>query len=231
MNLLSSSKGSEAYGDDLVLTEPCPVPRDQQPVVELDQLKNSFLFDWPLLPLPDFSLRLLAPFSAFFLTLGLPISLLTFSMESEAVQCLSSATAGSMFVVIILVLRMFVGYSHVGNRLLSATVEYEESGWYDGQIWVKTPQMLMRDRLLGSYTVKPTIVRLKSTLLGLSGVLASSMVLLAASPPSHLYSETYLASVGGDSPGAPGLSSSSSSSLGSYSEDTARLYEPDVDMD
>ncbi|MEW5307056.1 MAG: hypothetical protein WDW36_009474 [Sanguina aurantia] len=211
--------------------KPCPVPRDQQPVVELDQLKNSFLFDWPLLPLPDFSLRLLALFSALFLTLGLPISLLTFSMESEAVQCLSSATAGSMFVVIILVLRMFVGYSHVGSRLLSATVEYEESGWYDGQIWVKTPQMLMRDRLLGSYTVKPTIVRLKSTLLGLSGVLASSMVLLAASPPSHLYSETYLASVGGDPSGAPGLSSSSSSSLGSYSEDTARLYEPDVDMD
>ncbi len=39
-------------------------------------------------------------------------------------------------------------------RLLSATVEYEETGWYDGQVWVKTPQMLMRDRLLGTYQVR-----------------------------------------------------------------------------
>ncbi|KAG0486820.1 hypothetical protein HPP92_008915 [Vanilla planifolia] len=35
-----------------------------------------------------------------------------------------------------------------GNRFLSATVEYEETGWYDGQ----TPEVLARDRLLGSFS-------------------------------------------------------------------------------
>jgi hypothetical protein len=30
--------------------------------------------------------------------------------------------------------------------------------WYDGQTWVKPPQMLMRDRLLGSYQVGDWVV-------------------------------------------------------------------------
>lgn len=37
------------------------------------------------------------------------------------------------------------------------------------QVWVKTPQMLMRDRLQQMYTVKPAIQKLKQTLLGLGG--------------------------------------------------------------
>jgi len=28
----------------------------------------------------------------------------------------------------------------VGQRLLSASVEYEETGWYDGQVFVKPPE-------------------------------------------------------------------------------------------
>jgi hypothetical protein len=34
---------------------------------------------------------------------------------------------------------------------------------------VKTPQVLMRDRLMSNYTVKPALARLKRTLLGLGG--------------------------------------------------------------
>ena len=41
----------------------------------------------------------------------------------------------------------------MGDRLLSAAVEYEETGWYDGQLFVKPPEVLARDRLLGSYEV------------------------------------------------------------------------------
>ena len=35
-------------------------------------------------------------------------------------------------------LRIYLGWSYVGDRLLSAAVEYEETGWYDGQ--VRAPQ-------------------------------------------------------------------------------------------
>lgn len=33
------------------------------------------------------------------------------------------------------------GWSYVGDRLLSAVVPYEETGWYDGQLWVKPPEV------------------------------------------------------------------------------------------
>lgn len=33
------------------------------------------------------------------------------------------------------------GWSYVGDRLLSAVIPYEETGWYDGQMWVKPPEV------------------------------------------------------------------------------------------
>ncbi len=41
---------------------------------------------------------------------------------------------------------------------------YEESGWYDGQIWIKTPEMLTKDRLIGTYYVIPLLKRIKLTM-------------------------------------------------------------------
>lgn len=37
------------------------------------------------------------------------------------------------------------GWSYVGDRLLSAVVPYEETGWYDGQMWVKPPEVNEHD--------------------------------------------------------------------------------------
>ena len=39
------------------------------------------------------------------------------------------------------------GWSYVGDRLLSAVVPYEETGWYDGQMWVKPPEVNEHDSL------------------------------------------------------------------------------------
>jgi hypothetical protein len=49
--------------------------------------------------------------------------------------------------------RIAGGWSYIGGRLLSASVPYEETGWYDGQTFVKPPEVLARDRLLGTYEV------------------------------------------------------------------------------
>lgn len=64
-----------------------------------------------------------------------------------------SAALGALLVVAVAVLRIYLGWAYVGGRLLSAAVEYEETGWYDGQLFVKPPEVLARDRLLGSYEV------------------------------------------------------------------------------
>lgn len=51
-------------------------------------------------------------------------------------------------------------------------------GRYDGQTFVKPPEVLTRDRLLGTYEVKPALSRLKTTLLGTGGILLLSGSLL-----------------------------------------------------
>jgi hypothetical protein len=81
--------------------------------------------------------RLSAVYVGFFLAIGLPISAVTFSPSQEPLQCFVAASVGSLFITTILVFRLYIGWSHVGNRLLSATVEYEETGWYDGQVSIR----------------------------------------------------------------------------------------------
>jgi hypothetical protein len=40
-----------------------------------------------------------------------------------------SATTGSLLVVAVLMLRIYLGYTYVDERLRSAAVPYEETGW------------------------------------------------------------------------------------------------------
>eukprot|EP00197_Chlamydomonas_leiostraca_P003653 CAMPEP_0202860134 /NCGR_PEP_ID=MMETSP1391-20130828/1970_1 /ASSEMBLY_ACC=CAM_ASM_000867 /TAXON_ID=1034604 /ORGANISM="Chlamydomonas leiostraca, Strain SAG 11-49" /LENGTH=287 /DNA_ID=CAMNT_0049539269 /DNA_START=32 /DNA_END=895 /DNA_ORIENTATION=- len=159
----------------------CPVPREQQPVYELAALQDAFMFDWPKLSLPHFAARIAGLWGGAFL-FTVPVSAATFSAPDELVQLLSASVIGSGFLVMVVVLRLYIGYSHVGSRLFSATIEYEETGWYDGEIYVKPPEMLTRDRLLGAYQVRPVLDTLKTSLLGLAGVMAVAMVLLVTTP-------------------------------------------------
>jgi hypothetical protein len=57
------------------------------------------------------------------------VSAVTFNISRELPQCLAAASVGSSFVVTVLVWRLYLGWQHVGDRLISATVEYEETGW------------------------------------------------------------------------------------------------------
>ena len=52
----------------------------------------------------------------------------------QTAEFLLSGTVGAGFVVSLAVLRIYLGWSYVGDRLLSAAVAYEETGWYDGQV-------------------------------------------------------------------------------------------------
>jgi len=63
----------------------------------------------------------------------------------------------------LILIRLYLGWSYILYRLFSATVFYEESGWYDGQMWLKTPEMLTKDRLVGTYYILPLLNRIKFT--------------------------------------------------------------------
>jgi hypothetical protein len=71
--------------------------------------------------------------------------------------------AGASVFLMLMLLRLYLGWSYVRDRLLRETIFYEESGWYDGQTWTKPPEILTRDRLIVSYQVQPILLRLKRT--------------------------------------------------------------------
>ena len=81
--------------------------------------------------------------------------------------------------MIFLCLRLYLGWNYIYNRLMEATVPYEESGWYDGQIWIKPPEVLIQDRLIGTYEIYPGLSRLHLTLILLSVLFFAILTLLS----------------------------------------------------
>uniref|UniRef100_A0A1D1YCK6 Uncharacterized protein ycf36 n=1 Tax=Anthurium amnicola TaxID=1678845 RepID=A0A1D1YCK6_9ARAE len=167
----SSSSSSSSFRNGSSPETECPVPLEQQPVNEYQALSISLPFSWAAGDLGLYCSRLAFTGAAFALFLGLPVAAFgrgaITDPQTDALRCGLGTVSTGLLAVTLAVLRMYLGWAYVGNRLLSATVEYEETGWYDGQIWVKTPEVLARDRLLGSFSVKPVLNRVKLTLVGL----------------------------------------------------------------
>lgn len=161
------------------------VPADQRPANELAALKEEALYSWAQLSSVDFGVRLGGLWLMFFVFLGGPIASASFEPTREPLRFLLAGGAGALFAVAVIVLRLYLGWSYVGNRLFSAVVPYEETGWYDGQLWVKPPEVLARDRLLGAYQVKPVMNRLKQTLIGAAALLVTATASLFLLMPSQ----------------------------------------------
>ncbi|KAG2496446.1 hypothetical protein HYH03_005670 [Edaphochlamys debaryana] len=154
------------------------VPKDQRPVNQLTELKNDPLYSWGSLELADYVKRLWGVYAFFFAFVGGPIAYQTFEPTQQPIEWFLSGTTGALLVVAVVVIRIYLGWSYVGDRLLSAAVPYEETGWYDGEMFVKPPEVLMRDRLLGTYEVRPVLAKLRTTLLGSAAALLASSVVL-----------------------------------------------------
>jgi hypothetical protein len=154
------------------------VPLEQRPHVELQQLKNAALYAWATLDEQQYAKRLASIFAFFFLFVGAPIAYQTFDPLVDPAAFALSGAVGSLVVVAAAAARVYLGWRYVGDRLLSAAYPYEESGWYDGQTFVKPPAVLARDRLLGAYEVRPTLAKLRRTLLGSGALLLGCAVVL-----------------------------------------------------
>ncbi|KAJ7966434.1 DUF1230 family protein [Quillaja saponaria] len=211
------SSSSFRNGSNVPPETECPVPQEQQPINEYQNLSSSFPFSWASSDIVEYSSRLFVTGASFALFIGLPVSWFgSVGPESEPLKRILCAASSGLLVVTLAVVRMYLGWAYVGNRLLSATVEYEETGWYDGQIWVKTAEVLARDRLLGSFSVKPVLSRLKYTLVGLATSLFVCALLLINIDGSE--NSSYIASQEASSRVIPGV----------YNDDSARTFEPDA---
>ena len=152
----------------------CPVPKEQQPRGEFIALSKSVIFSWPkskkslILVLIKFWL---VTFVLFLIISSGSIFFKTFLLKYVLLSFFSSLS-----IPILILIRLFLGWNHVFKRLNSEKVEYEESGWYDGQVWIKPLIVKEKESLIASIEVKPILKNLKQIssiliILALSGIL------------------------------------------------------------
>lgn len=141
----------------------CPVPKEQQPLHEYNVLKSTMGFQWTQSKTEKYIQINLALFGVLCLAWSI-ILFRTNSLENFTFkQCLVIINSSNICTILVLI-RYYLGWRYVYSRLMNAIVTYEESGWYDGQSWVKSPETLIQDRLIGTYEVLPTLQRLKNSL-------------------------------------------------------------------
>ena len=137
----------------------CPVPKEQQPTNEFLELSNSKVFALAKTN-KKFSLILISIWFATFLIFLVISSGSTF-FNTYLLKFIFLSFFGSLSLPLLITIRLLLGWSHIYKRLTSETIEYEESGWYDGQIWVKPLALKEKESLIASIEVKPILKNLK----------------------------------------------------------------------
>ncbi|QPN59179.1 CGLD27 family protein [Synechococcus sp. CBW1002] len=149
---------------------PCPVPPEQRPLEEYGQLCRSWFFAWPSNDLAG----LLRPLAISWLLVA-PLTLLIASgsvpLRHDPPRLILSGLVAAVVVPLLLLLRQWLGWTYVHKRLLSERVEYEESGWYDGQVWEKPLAWRSQDLLVSKHQVRPVLRRLQQALALAAGLL------------------------------------------------------------
>jgi hypothetical protein len=75
----------------------------------------------------------------------------------------AGAVAG-LVVPLLMLLRQWLGWTNLQKRLMATAVDYEESGWYDGQVWEKPLAWREQDLLVATHEVKPVLERLQQAM-------------------------------------------------------------------
>ncbi|MEC4812513.1 MAG: CGLD27 family protein [Scytonema sp. PMC 1069.18] len=138
----------------------CPVPTEQQPLNEYEELKTSWLFRDCTLNWRDFITKIALIWSLW-LFVAAPVAAASFTPHKHTAEFILCSAAGASIGVVLVLVRMYLGWSYIRDRLMSPVIFYEESGWYDGQTWVKPNEVVTRDRLIVSYSIQPILKRLR----------------------------------------------------------------------
>ena len=152
----------------------CPVPKEQQPTNEFIELSKSRIFSWPK-SIKSLTLVLIKFWTGAFV-LFLIISSGSVYFKTSLLRYTLLSFFGSLSIPLLISIRLYLGWNHVFKRLTSEKVEYEESGWYDGQIWEKPLVLKEKESLIASIEVKPILKNLIQifsiiSILALSGIL------------------------------------------------------------
>ncbi len=155
----------------------CPVPINQRPLNEFNSIRNSWIISWPVLERNIFYRKLTLSW-----LLITPISLIisygSDYLKNNIFELIFISLAVSLLFPILLLIRQWLSWIYIYKRLNSENIEYEESGWYDGQIWEKPIDWREKELLIAQYQVKPILNHLEKTIILIIFVFLSSNLLL-----------------------------------------------------
>ena len=153
----------------------CPVPPEQRPLEEFQQLTESWFFSWPAGANPRLRWRLATAW-----LLMLPVCSLiasgSWTLRGDPPRLVMAASVAALVLPLFLLMRQWLGWTYVMRRLLAESVDYEESGWYDGQTWEKPVSWREKDQLVARHEVRPILGRLARAM-----ALAAALMLGGAS--------------------------------------------------
>ena len=112
----------------------------------------------------------------------MPISLIISygnnSLKNNIFDLIFISLTGSLISPILLLSRQWLSWVYIYKRLNSENIEYEESGWYDGQVWEKPIDWRAKDLLIAQHQVKPILNHLKSIIIFLISNIFISLLLI-----------------------------------------------------
>ena len=152
----------------------CPVPKEQQPTNEFIELSRSSIFSWP--KTKKILIFALIKFWVAAFIVFLVISSGSIYFKTSTLKYVLISFFSSLSIPLLISIRLYLGWNHVFKRLNSERVEYEESGWYDGQVWMKPIVLKEKESLIASIEVKPILKNLIQifsiiSVIALSGIL------------------------------------------------------------
>ncbi len=133
----------------------CPVPKNQQPTNEFIELSKSKIFSWPKSKKSFLFILLKFWIGTFIFFIVIASGSVYF--ETSILRYILLSFFCSLSLPLLFSIRLYLGWNHIFKRLTSEKVEYEESGWYDGQIWHKPVNLKEKESLIATLEVKPIL--------------------------------------------------------------------------
>ena len=155
----------------------CPVPPNQRPLNEFNSIRNSWIISWPFLERNIFYRKLM--FSWLLITpVSLTISYGSDYLKNNIFELIFTSLTASLALPILLLIRQWLSWVYIYKRLYSENIEYEESGWYDGQTWEKPIDWRAKDLLIAQHQIKPILNHLEVIIVLLISVIISSILFI-----------------------------------------------------
>jgi len=155
----------------------CPVPLNQRPLNEFNSIRNAWIISWPFLERNIFYRKLTYSW-LIIIPVCLTISYGSDYLKNNLFELIFISLTASIAFPILILIRQWLSWLYIYKRLNSENIEYEESGWYDGQTWEKPINWRAKDLLIAQHQIKPILNHLKLIIMVMILIILTSLLFI-----------------------------------------------------